>query len=570
MNKNKNQAFTLVELIVVITILAILATIAFISLNGYASNSRDSKRLSDLGSMKKVLELYYLKNNHYPEPDNVVNITYSGSLAWYMGEFGEEVRRKVERINPSPRDPLTDTYYAYGLTNNRQEYEMGTILENADNGAVNIISQANANSEGYTAYISGNYNKKIISIRSGNTIKILGVPTLITTDPSITELQTITEQKRRSLFSINNKTNLPGNIIEKINTGILGEGFVVTAEEIYENGAIQNTDVNGGETSLLLYEGTIEDLSNETIKTKVGENIISYYTGVESTLGNLYQDIASSDGEVVLDALISNRQGGLNSKDVSLSSNTNEEGGSSSGGGSIPLVNCNDGETVVDGQCSDPYWNNVVLMSYFDGLDGSRTVLDEKTNTYNLFGDSKILSNSPKFGNGSLYLDGSGDYVQIGNNGDLSFGTGDFTIDFWIKSNPGQDQFILGFRAPSSTGLHVTFGGYGGTQIGALRLAGLSGGDIAGTKRIDDGEWHLCSIVRDGNIIRAYIDGQLEVTGTDSSNYIFSNNRPVIGVHDFFLNTSFAQFYLDNLRITKGVARYSENFTLPLYNFPNK
>ncbi|MDD3794188.1 MAG: FISUMP domain-containing protein, partial [Candidatus Gracilibacteria bacterium] len=144
----------------------------------------------------------------------------------------------------------------------------------------------------------------------------------ITTDPSITELQTITEQKRRSLFSINNKTNLPGNIIEKINTGILGEGFVVTAEEIYENGAIQNTDVNGGETSLLLYEGTIEDLSNETTKTKVGENIISYYTGVESTLGNLYQDISSSDGEVVLDALISNRQGGLNSKDIALSSNT--------------------------------------------------------------------------------------------------------------------------------------------------------------------------------------------------------------------------------------------------------
>ncbi|MDD3793545.1 MAG: hypothetical protein PHI37_01940, partial [Candidatus Gracilibacteria bacterium] len=168
------------------------------------------------------------------------------------------------------------------------------------------------------------------------TIKILGVPTLITTDPSITELQTITEQKRRSLFSINNKTNLPGNIIEKINTGILGEGFVVTAEEIYENGAIQNTDVNGGETSLLLYEGTIEDLSNETIKTKVGENIISYYTGVESTLGNLYQDIASSDGEVVLDALISNRQGGLNSKDIALNGNTNN-GGSSSGGGSTPI-----------------------------------------------------------------------------------------------------------------------------------------------------------------------------------------------------------------------------------------
>ncbi|MDD3794332.1 MAG: fibrinogen-like YCDxxxxGGGW domain-containing protein, partial [Candidatus Gracilibacteria bacterium] len=228
------------------------------------------------------------------------------------------------------------------------------------------------------------------------TIKILGVPTLITTDPSITELQTITEQKRRSLFSINNKTNLPGNIIEKINTGILGEGFVVEAEEIYENGAIQNTDVNGGETSILLYEGTIEDLSNETIKTKVGENIISYYTGVESTLGNLYQDIASSDGEVVLDALISNRQGGLNSKDVSLSSNTNEEGGSSSGGGSIPLVNYFSG----DGTTSDPYRLGSESVTDI-------SVLANNCNYYNV--NATTLNNGTARGTGTCGVMGSGD-----------------------------------------------------------------------------------------------------------------------------------------------------------------
>ncbi|MDD3793410.1 MAG: FISUMP domain-containing protein [Candidatus Gracilibacteria bacterium] len=339
MKINKTKAFTLVELIVVITILAILATIAFISLNGYASNSRDSKRKSDIASMRKVLELSYLKNNHYPEPDNATNITYSGGLAWYIGEFGEEVRRKVERINPVPKDPLLDIYYAYGVTNNRQEYELGAMLENANNVSMNIINQANANSEGYTTYISGNYNKKIISIRDGNTIRILGVPTLITTNPSITELQTVTDQERRSLFSINNKTNLPGKVIEKINTGILGEGFIVTAEEIYENGTIQNTDVNGGETSLLLYEGTIQDLNNETTKEKVGENIISYYMGTESTIGNLYQEMTGLDGITVLDALISNKQGGLNNKDVALSESSND-GGTSSGGGVVPTYTC--------------------------------------------------------------------------------------------------------------------------------------------------------------------------------------------------------------------------------------
>jgi len=287
--------------------------------------------------MKKVLELSYLKNNHYPEPDNVVNITYSWSLAWYMWEFWEEVRRKVERINPVPRDPITETNYAYGLTNNRQEYELWAMLENSNNVSMNIISKANANSEWYTAYISWNYNKKILSIRTGSRIMILWVPTLITTDVSITELKTITEEERRSLFSINNKTNLPGNIIEKINTWILWEWFIVTREEIYENWTIQNTDVNGWETSLLLYEWDISDLSNETTKEKVWENIISYYRWTESTIWNLYQEMTWVNWITLVDTLINNRQWWLNSKDISLSNNTSW---SSSGWWSTPTNSC--------------------------------------------------------------------------------------------------------------------------------------------------------------------------------------------------------------------------------------
>jgi len=55
------KAFTLVELIVVITILSILSTIAFVSFNGYASNARDSVRLTNLDDLAKALELSFAK-----------------------------------------------------------------------------------------------------------------------------------------------------------------------------------------------------------------------------------------------------------------------------------------------------------------------------------------------------------------------------------------------------------------------------------------------------------------------------------------------------------------------------
>ena len=76
------KGFTLVELIVVITILAILWTIAFISLQWYAANARDSRRISDIWNIKKSLELFTLQTEKYPLPDNGETVTYSWEIVW--------------------------------------------------------------------------------------------------------------------------------------------------------------------------------------------------------------------------------------------------------------------------------------------------------------------------------------------------------------------------------------------------------------------------------------------------------------------------------------------------------
>ena len=157
MNKQKKQAFTLVELIVVITILAILWTIAFISLQWYSRDSRDSVRISDVSNMKTSLELFHLDAWKYPLPDDADEVTFSGWVLWYQWTFGNQVRKNVSRnMAEVPTDPLMDKEYIYSVLNNRNELEILALLE-WDVAAMND-AQVYAWSLEVTPRVDGNYN----------------------------------------------------------------------------------------------------------------------------------------------------------------------------------------------------------------------------------------------------------------------------------------------------------------------------------------------------------------------------------------------------------------------------
>lgn len=85
MVSKNNKWFTLVELIIVITILAILATIAFISFGSYSSDARDSKRLNDLQTISKQIEIKKTWGSSYVDMVWTETSWYSWNLAiaWY-------------------------------------------------------------------------------------------------------------------------------------------------------------------------------------------------------------------------------------------------------------------------------------------------------------------------------------------------------------------------------------------------------------------------------------------------------------------------------------------------------
>jgi len=138
--KNKKQAFTLVELIVVITILAILWTIAFISLQGYSKEARDSVRISDIKNIELGLEVYSVKAWKYLVPDNSIEITASGTLIWYQWNIWDRIL-DITNISNWWKDPLDNSYYTYYTNSTLKKYQLMGFLENQIQSNNTIFSQ---------------------------------------------------------------------------------------------------------------------------------------------------------------------------------------------------------------------------------------------------------------------------------------------------------------------------------------------------------------------------------------------------------------------------------------------
>ena len=150
-------------------------------------------------------------------------------------------------------------------------------------------------------------------------------------------------------------------------------------------------------------------------------------------------------------------------------------------------------------------------------------------------------------GGNVLSLDGSGDYVTGPNL--PNFGTGDFTIEAWIKTSGGT---IFSNRNSDSYGSFVTFSA--GTQLGVEICEDGSGTDYAtpvGTASVSNNQWHHVAMTRSGATIKLYVDGVLDntvTTGlanivTSEAIYVGARGGGYFGIVDYFTGT------MDDLRI---------------------
>lgn len=179
--------------------------------------------------------------------------------------------------------------------------------------------------------------------------------------------------------------------------------------------------------------------------------------------------------------------------------------------------------------------------------------------TYETAGNSISTGVIKKYGNSSMLFDGTGDYLFTPASANFGFGTGDFTIEFWLYLNSTALQTVVSFlTTASSTAPHIYI-----AAGGSIRYFTASADRITGSTLVT-GTWYHVALSRSGSSTRMFINGtQAGSTYTDTNNYGASNPFLVANYGSPPHNSEMLSGYIDDLRITLGIARYNTNFTPP-------
>jgi hypothetical protein len=208
-----------------------------------------------------------------------------------------------------------------------------------------------------------------------------------------------------------------------------------------------------------------------------------------------------------------------------------------------------------------------VALLHMDGADTSQTFTDESGKTWTARGHAQIDTAQSKFGGASGLLDGTDDYIDTPNSADFDFGTGNFTIDLWVRRNGNQADYsgLVGAGLDATgAGWWIQFGSAAGGSTNKIILYANTGNRIVSNTTIADTTWTHIAVVRNGNTVTMYFVGS-SVGTYDCTGVSFNSTGAgcVIGRESTDANNYYLNGHLDEVRISKGIARWTANFTPP-------
>lgn len=212
----------------------------------------------------------------------------------------------------------------------------------------------------------------------------------------------------------------------------------------------------------------------------------------------------------------------------------------------------------------DANWGSVKLLLHGNGANGSTTIVDSGPDgrTVTVSGNAQISTAQSKFGGSSLSVDGTGDSFNVTG---PAIGTSDFTVEGFIRvAAPGSSFAVLDTRDSDLTDSGFAF--YVRSTQKLTFGTGASFTATEGTTNVAADTWLHVALTRSGGTVRGFLDGNLEFTVSDADN--FSLTAWKIG-NFWNVGSGFSAGYIDDLRVTVGVARYTASFTPPAAQFPD-
>jgi hypothetical protein len=191
-------------------------------------------------------------------------------------------------------------------------------------------------------------------------------------------------------------------------------------------------------------------------------------------------------------------------------------------------------------------------------IDKSQSV---KSLTLN--GDTKSSTTQSKYLTSSMYFDGTGDYITIPDNNLHEMGSADFTVEVWVycTGDPGTWQVLVGKGA---SGIYSPFALYRNSDGNGYLFGSTNGTSWAVSNSfgaLSTNTWYHLALTRSGNTWTVYKDGVSSYSTTISGSVY--NNSTALGIGGRSDNTELFQGYMSDVRITKGLARYTSSFTPP-------
>lgn len=188
-------------------------------------------------------------------------------------------------------------------------------------------------------------------------------------------------------------------------------------------------------------------------------------------------------------------------------------------------------------------------------------------------GNAQISTSVKKFGTGSMAFDGSGDRLILPANAENRINTtGNFTIELWAYFNStASNQQLFSWDNGIATGYVTTMFTSSAGNLAYYLSSNGSSWNIATNVAMGSfsaNTWYHLALVRNGSTFTPYING-VAGTSTTSSATLATSTLPLV-IGDGGGAASPVNGYIDDFRITKGVARYTANFTPPTAAFPNK